>query len=1357
MPPPPAPPPGPRPPRPSGSEILVRTLTFLGVALVFAGLLGFVIFAFGDLGKGWRPLAEVLTPVALFGGAALLRRLRAPFAGTALEVLGGLAVPVMAAAAFLDGATPPPDPTGRTLAVALAASGLAITAAYAAVTLRRPTSPLRFLVAPMLWVSVAAAGLVFSSDMPTGRHVLAPKAAQWALVAVAIALTTAAVRRSPQAVLSRAATVALLPGALLAELVVLTAGVSGTPVAALLVAGAATAVTVELAPVGLPAVGRSLLQGAVVVVTAAAVAPAWGAGWAAAAAALALLALSEWQALRRPDPVADALLLVGAAVAGLGIAGIEPASLLTVSAVGLGWAVLRRARPRPALAPATAVVALALTTVTLLAACGGLWPVDAVLVGAGAVTLVVAVVVRAWALVRRDTVAQWWTLSAPVGVAALVTGAVGEGADVERPWLGAAAALLAAAAIATGPRWPVGRVWTAGAAAAVAVGWAAVAADLGAAGGGLLLASVGAVSVVLASGTGRRVGGHVVLAGAVATLSGFGVVVGVPPLGEPYPWTAATAALAVVAGAWALITVVGEWRGSPARDLLVHLGGHVPDGRVDPAGPPYGLAPIAPALALAAVIALPPTAMLAAGTAGDDAWLPVMAAAVALVAVVLGRPIAARRPAVGAVLSEGGVWTTLGLAVWCAAVAGTGWAPVVATLAFVVAVLVVAPRHRHAASWLAWAAGGVATVQAAAAAGVAPRDLGFVAFVWAAVVMVGGLAADDALAGRRAPGEWVRTSWLRPAVLYGAVVAPLALVPVYERTPTTFGWWSLAAAGVALVVAVQTHLGIVSLVTWIEGGIAYAALAPWEPLDHPWTLVPLAALLLVIAEIARRLDGQGGDDAGPPDELRRWDLPAFVAAHAAALAALAATAVHGDVVASWLSVGALGLVVGVRLRAAGWVIGGTAVALVGAGAAGPGWLALALLLVAVAATVAAGREEGTTRAGLQATGSVATAGAWIALGTWMGWDVETQVLACAAAGGAGLLLLAGLGRFARLGGDWLAAWLWLPAASVVVAAVAATDPDVPSRPATFVLAGALAAAAVSAGALAEPLATRWARPLAALLAVAATGTLLAGLDAGPTAVLAVATSASAVVHAASVVLQRVDRRRWVPSGFVVVGLSGLAAAGAAAALWPARWPTVVVLLVAGVELVGVGLVDHRPAWFQGAVASVTAAWLVIAAGSLTGDPQWFTVPLGLAVLAVVGIARHDRRRRQVLVPDPWLSLLDLAGMGLLVGAAVVQTVTVSAGWALVALACGLGLIAFGLLTRVRRRLAFGAATVGLALFLIVVPPLVGLVPEASGWTPWALIAGLGLLAILVAALLERGRRAVRSAIRRFRQLTAGWE
>ena len=82
------------------------------MALVFAGLLGFVVFAFGDLGKGWRPLAEVLTPVALFRGAALLRRLRAPFVGTALEVLGGLAVPVMAAAAFLDGATPPPDPTG---------------------------------------------------------------------------------------------------------------------------------------------------------------------------------------------------------------------------------------------------------------------------------------------------------------------------------------------------------------------------------------------------------------------------------------------------------------------------------------------------------------------------------------------------------------------------------------------------------------------------------------------------------------------------------------------------------------------------------------------------------------------------------------------------------------------------------------------------------------------------------------------------------------------------------------------------------------------------------------------------------------------------------------------------------------------------------------------------------------------------------------------------------------------------------------------------------------------------------------------------------------------------------------------
>ena len=42
-------------------------------------------------------------------------------------------------------------------------------------------------------------------------------------------------------------------------------------------------------------------------------------------------------------------------------------------------------------------------------------------------------------------------------------------------------------------------------------------------------------------------------------------------------------------------------------------------------------------------------------------------------------------------------------------------------------------------------------------------------------------------------------------------------------------------------------------------------------------------------------------------------------------------------------------------------------------------------------------------------------------------------------------------------------------------------------------------------------------------------------------------------------------------------------------------------------------------WLIGALAAVTGAWRVFASEALGGNPQWFTLPMGIALL-LMGIA-----------------------------------------------------------------------------------------------------------------------------------------
>ena len=168
------------------SELALHGLAYLGVLLTFIGAFGFVVFAYGELDRSLRPVAEAVVPLVCFVTAWFLRRQQAPHVAAGLEFLGGLLLPLVAYASLVDDAALPPDLVGAPLVAALALVSLALCGGYAAWSAKHPASPLRFLVAPMAWQVVWALGLAFADELVAGVAIRTPN--QWQMAAYAIAV-----------------------------------------------------------------------------------------------------------------------------------------------------------------------------------------------------------------------------------------------------------------------------------------------------------------------------------------------------------------------------------------------------------------------------------------------------------------------------------------------------------------------------------------------------------------------------------------------------------------------------------------------------------------------------------------------------------------------------------------------------------------------------------------------------------------------------------------------------------------------------------------------------------------------------------------------------------------------------------------------------------------------------------------------------------------------------------------------------------------------------------------------------------------------------------------------------------------
>lgn len=1341
------------------SDVAVNGLAYLGVLLLFTGTFGFVVFSFERVRIGLRPLAELLIAAAFFGSAWFLRRRRAVIVAAALELVGGILLPVVLAASLVDGAAFPPELHGGALIGALVVGAALVAGLYAAWSARRPESALRFLVAPMVWTACWAIGLLFAGDFEA-ISLRSPMAAQMALVTVGVAATLVPARLVPEHRLSEPALTAAIPGTAIAYAMTLLLAVSeGFPFLPVAAAGASVLAISEL--VGDRRLGGRLGvatgQWIVLAVTASAAVEPLGGGAAGALLVPASLALLEWQERVRPSPVARPAAALGVGF-GIALAFAEPWWAVGAGGVASSWAHVRRIRGLPAgggeewLDAATAALPVSVGAGLLLALpAERAWLVIAVLICAG--TLAVRLTRR------RDELLEVWLPLASVAVAAgtLTVRPISEPVPL------AAAATLAALSIAIGPRWPAARVWPAFASGAWALtlwldvarispevrplGWAA-----------LGLAAVGFAPVWR-----ERAAGHLALAGHLATLSALAA----PGLGRARLW-----ALAAWTVGWVSTVAWGELGRPALTELLGRAAETVGVPRLRRLGailPGIALVTSAPFLI---VHTLERTDLLAA----HRSWTGVALALTAVAYAGAARALALRKPLAPVLAAGSFAVSSVGIAV----AAPDPWPVIEAVVAPIVGVLLVGGALRRAfMEWIAWAASGLLVMLLAGRAGVETRAIPVVLMGWGTVLMAGGLLLDDRSAGRRSPGEGVRSPWLARPVLLGAVGLPVGLAFIFTGTPSQFGTWSLAAAGAYLAVAFLLRAGAVSAPAWALLSVGLAALSPWSPMERPWLLVPWTLVLVSVSLATQLIDRSRGVRR---DAWIRWDVAPLAVAHGVAAVALFRSTDVGWMPQTWVGLGAVSLALaGVRPSAVWarvtWALAGIGLTLVGAGAAGPGWLSLALAVTAAGFIVAASRSRGDVRSLLQADSVMAAAASWLMLSVWAGWNADRAAMLTALAAGAAALALGTGARFARLGRDWVAAFGTLAAAGLATAGTIAAESASAltwdgRRPVGLALATGAAMAAVGSAISAEPLRVPRLREVGALLALAAGGTLGYAIRADPGTFVAGFAAAGIAAVLGSLALWRVRAGSpWLNPLALIGAISSLFAFAAAATTWPRRDLVVAALLVAGTEAAAVGITLRHAGILALCPPLLCSAWLVYASEALTGDPQWFTVPIGVALLAVVEIGLRNRPAEPEeptvgtraaadeafpLVPiDELLPMLDLLGMALVVGASLVEIVAISPGRGIVAVLLAAVIGAFGILTRTKRRVFFSMGSVLAAVFLMIGVPLARLV-RFQGTALWVALAAAGAILVVIATTLEQARARVNAVVHKLSGLMEGW-
>ncbi|MCZ3389634.1 MAG: hypothetical protein LH645_11070 [Actinomycetia bacterium] len=1294
------------------SDLAIHGLAYLGVLLLFAGVFGLVVWSFSDINPAMRPVAELAIPSALFIGAAMLNRRGTRVVAAALELAGGLLLPIVTVASFVDNAPVPPDPSGVALTVVLATTTFTIALAYALWVRPHPTSALAYLVAPVAWLGAGLLSLSWLDPVPQGESVAQPRALEIAVMSVAAGATLLAARLRPQLPFAKATStsgpVALVVLALLA---LLAGSADGWPAAASVVTAAGIVVGIEALEQRLP--GSTLTVATSVTVGLGLLAARSGLDTSPWVTASAFAAATGWAEYHRRKATA------GERRSFAGAAALFPGGVVMGAVAAIGW-------------PAGLLV-----TALLLAA--------------------YAVVVR----VRTTTDTFWsqWVacasgaLAAVLALATTVTvlwPATADSSDLNGSWQASVATLLVALALgAARTRYPALVTWAVVVVLAQAWVFAVLSlndsGDLVAVGWGLGAAAAVCVVVTLAACWSTRASapvlGHVTLASLA--LGAFAVLVAAdaPP---------SSARLAVVSGAaavaWACVSVVDELKGTDAIRVAHALIDLSED----------AIRSVTAAVALTAAAGSLAFTVDARKVITDDAWWAVVAGAIALGYIAFVRWAVDALPSNSRVATEAALLLAAAALVLGIVRADTGaqFAPTVIAFGLVITVAgLVRRRWRDSRpAWLGWGASAALTVIVIDRMGAGEDDWPMTLMVWGSVTALAALAIERLRITEPLRRLMQRT--LPPAALgtVGLVIGALTVAVTEDLTTT--GQWFLLVAATAFVAGILVRDGRLFGIAVAAITVSYSAVAPWSAIDHPWTIVVLGALWMAAADVVRRWPTARYVPALPSSLFVVGQLVIVVALLLGvekeqrplglALAGLAfiAVAIRNPVAPARPWYGAFGVVL----------------VLAGAADEGPGWLAGAWSALSVGATAAAavGRSRASTP--LRLLGAASAAAAWATFMLWAQWTAETSVIITAIGVGVLLALLGVAAQLAPSCKAWAEAWGSVGLLVVLISTLGLGLPEVPRAPAGQMVGAGLALAAVGAALAAEPLRRTWLRILTVLLTAATAGAILFGIDAAAREVTAVAvTLAAATTLGIAVTAATNGGAPWRPALLVGAPLAGGVAIASAASVLPDRTLLVGALVLVAAQCIVIGRVLGSTPLLVAGPPLLSLSWMLYASEALSGSPQWYMVPVGLALIVMGALLRWTRRQEGKDITTVDVVALELAGVGLITGAALIQTATDSLGYALLAMIEGVLVTLWGAVTKVRRRLAAGVGVVIVSVVMLIAVPLLPVLPEWRGAVLWVAVAGLGLAAIVVATFIERGRAKVEVWVTSLSETLNDWE
>ena len=675
----------------------------------------------------------------------------------------------------------------------------------------------------------------------------------------------------------------------------------------------------------------------------------------------------------------------------------------------------------------------------------------------------------------------------------------------------------------------------------------------------------------------------------------------------------------------------------------------------------------------------------------DDAWWPVVVGAVALGYMVASRFTAEGLPRNSRIAHEAALLLAVtALVLGIGQVEGAARSlPSATTFGLVIAVAVLTPeRWRDSRpAWLGWAASAALTVVVVERLGADQGDWPMTLMGWGSFAVLAGLSVErlSAVAARLPVVQ--RTL---PPVALGTIGLGVGAVAVAATADfATTGWWFLLVTATAAVAGLLTRDGRLLGLAAATVTLSYAALAPWDPVERPWTIIAVGAIWLAAADVARRWPST---HAVPRASAALFWVGQLVVVAALPLVAAEDQRPLGLALAGLVSIGIAVRVPVPRVRPL-YGAGGAALILLGAADESLGWLTVAWAVLSAGSTAAAAVGRGLSARAilvLRLLGAATGFAAWVTFTSWASWSQETSVIVTAVAAG---LLLAALGVTVQLtpaGKPWAEAWGSVALLALMLSTLGLRLPDVPRAPAGQMVSVGLALAAVATALAADPLRRQWLRIATVLLAAAAAVAFLHGVAAEAREVTAVGVALAVAATIGVAVVAGTGRGSdWRPALLVGASLSVSAAVASALTELPDRTLLVGALVVLAAQCVVIGRVVGVTVLLVSGPPLLSLSWVLYASESLSGNPQWYLVPVGLALIVMAALLRWTRRQAHKDMATKDVVALELAGVGFIAGAALVQTVTDSLGYAVLAVAEGVVIALWGAVTKVRRRLAAG--------------------------------------------------------------------